>query len=239
MSDRNPWPMLRAAPVVVAVLGALGTGCSAPAPPPIATTTSPKSTTPPPLVAPAGLDSILLSADQINALMGASAMQPGAIGRAMVNPTFTLSNPDCSGTLTVAEDPVYAGRGFTAVREQRLQEAGDAREHLVGQAAATFLSADQAGAFVKSSAAKWKACTGQTVTQTEPGKTVQWIIGNLTGADPRIVQVHTQDDPANGWHCHHALSAVSNVILDVDACGYRITDEGNRIADKMAANTTK
>lgn len=160
----KPWAVLAAALVVVAVLGGVATGCSAPAPPHVATTTPPTSTTAAPPVAVTDLDSILLSAGQINAVMGASAMQPGVIGHAMFKPTFTLSNPDCSGTLTVGEDPVYAGSGFTAVREQRLQEPGDTRDHLVGQAAVTFPSADQAGAFVKSSAAKWQDCTGQTVT---------------------------------------------------------------------------
>jgi serine/threonine kinase PknH len=183
--------------------------------------------------------SVLLSADQINAIMGASAMTPGAVGTAMYNPTFTLSNPDCGATLTVAEAPVYAGSGFTAVLEQRLREPGDPRQHLVGQAAVNFPSAAQAGAFVKSSAAKWKSCTGQTVTQTGPGKTVRWSVGDLTGTDTRIVQPHTRAEPADGWHCQHVLSAVTNVVLDVDACGYRVTDEGSQIADKMAVNTRK
>jgi serine/threonine kinase PknH len=226
--DRNRWSLLAIALVACAAVGAVGPGCSAPI-----------RTTAPPPGAPADLTSILLSADQINAIMGASAMAPGAAGTAMVNPTFTLSNPDCSATLTVAEGPVYTGSGFTAVLEQRLQEPGDARQHLVGQAAATFPSADQAGAFVKSSAAKWKSCTGQPVTQTDPGKTVRWTVGDLTGTDTRIVQPHTRAEPADGWHCQHVLSAVTNVVVDVDACGYRVTDEGRQIADKMAANTNK
>jgi serine/threonine kinase PknH len=226
VGDKSPWrfPAAALAAVALAALAAVGTGCSA-------------RTTAPALVAPADLTSILLSADQINSLMGASAMAPGAIGEAMVTPAFTLSDPDCSATLTVAEDPVYAGSGFTAVRVQRLQEPGDHREHLVGQAAVTFPSADQAGAFVKSSAAKWKNCTGQTVTQTGPDKTVRWIVGTFTGSGARIVQPHTQAD--DRWHCQHVLSAASNVVLDVDACGYHVAGEGVQIADTIAANATK
>lgn len=220
----NRWciPML----AVAAVLDGLGTGCSA-------TTSPPKSVA-------LDLDAILLSADQINTVMGASGMQPGTIGRAPLHPTFTLSYPDCSGTLTVAEDSVYAGSGYTAVREQRLQEPGNDRQHLVGQAAVGFPSADQASAFVKSSADKWRACTTKTVTQTDAdGTTVRWIVGNLSGADPRIVQGHSHTDPADGWSCQHVLAAVSNIVLDSDGCGYHITGEGNQLDDKMTANITK
>ena len=228
MRARPLWSIAMLA--VGVILGSLSTGCSTSTPPPKSGTAS---------VAP-DLDAILLSADQINTLMGASGMQPGTVGREPLHPTFTVSKPDCSGTLTVAEDSVYAGSGYTAVREQRLQEPGDHRQHLVGQAAVHFPSADRASAFVKSSADKWRACSTQTVTQTNvDGTTVRWVVGNLSGADPRIMQAHSHTDPADGWSCQHVLRAVSNIVLDSDACGYHITDEGSQLADKMAANTTK
>ena len=49
--------------------------------------------------------------------------------------------------LTVAEDSVYAGSGYTAVREQRLQEPGDNRQHFVRQRGA-FSAADRADEFL-------------------------------------------------------------------------------------------
>jgi serine/threonine kinase PknH len=221
----QPWSV-----ATLAVLAGLGTGCSANTPP--LKSGSPSVTM--------DLDVILLSADQINSVMGASGMQPGTIGRAPFHATFRLSNPDCSGTLTVGEDSVYAGSGYTAVSVQRLQEPGDNRQHLVGQAAVRFPSAGKAGAFVRSSAEKWRACTTQTVTQANAdGTTIRWVVGNLSSTDPRIVQGHSQTDPANGWTCQHVVRAVSNVVLDSDACGYHITDQGNQLDDKLAANATK
>ena len=44
---------------------------------------------------------------------------------------------------------------------------------------------------------------------------------------------------ADGWSCQHVLGAVSNIVLDSDACGYHITGEGNQIDDKMTANIPK
>jgi hypothetical protein len=64
------------------------------------------------------------------------------------------------------------------------------------------------------------------------------MFGKLTG-DPLKIALLTIQQGANGWGCQHVLSAVSNVVIDVDACGYRITDEGSQIADTMAAKVTQ
>jgi serine/threonine-protein kinase len=43
----------------------------------------------------------------------------------------------------------------------------------------------------------------------------------------------------NGYVCQHVLRAVLNVVLDVNACGYQISDQAGRIAEKMAASATR
>ena len=71
---------------------------------------------------------------------------------------------------------------------------------------------------------------------TTPGKTFHWNFAKPTGAPPKITQVHTQLH--GGRTCQHALSAVSNVVIDVVACGQTITNEAGQIADQMAAKVT-
>ena len=159
-----------------------------------ATTSPPKSGTA--SVTP-DLDAILLSADQINTVMGASGMRTGPIGRAPLPPHVYVVKSglqrhlDCRRRFGVRGQRLYRG-----VAEQRLQEPGDNRQHLVGQAAVRFPSADRANDFVKSSADKWRACTTQTMTQTDAGgTTVRWVVGNLSGADLRIMQGHSHTGP--------------------------------------------
>ncbi|MBV8787029.1 MAG: sensor domain-containing protein, partial [Mycobacterium sp.] len=36
-----------------------------------------------------------------------------------------------------------------------------------------------------------------------------------------------------GWECQRALSVANNVIVDVNACGYHISDQAGQIADKI------
>lgn len=38
---------------------------------------------------------------------------------------------------------------------------------------------------------------------------------------------------ADGWRCEHAMSVANNVIVDVNACGYHISDQSSQIADKV------
>ncbi len=224
----NPWLLLGiAALVVVAVLGGLGIWLATrPTPPPAPTLTPPER-----------LSSLLLSPAEINAIMGSSTMQPGNPIQAMDTST-TLSNPDCQGALYGIQDSAYAGSGETGVSGLISHEPGDNHDHWIAQSAVSFPSIDKARAFVQTSGHKWKTCAGQTVTNNDNGQTVRWTFGNLTGASPRITQVDTQE-AGGGWSCQRALSAVSNVVIDVNACGNHITNEAAQITDKMAAKVTE
>jgi hypothetical protein len=192
-----------------------------------------------PTVAPEGLVPILLTAAQINGIMGASTMQAGKLGTAPANASAQLSKPACNGALYPGESPTYNGSGYTQLNYLVLAEPGDHNDHFVDQDVATFPSADLAGAFVKTSADQWKSCAGQVVTGTyDNGDTFRWTFGNLVGDVGKISQFDTQED-GGGWACQRVLSAVSNVVIDVRACGFAITDQASRIVDQIAANATR
>jgi serine/threonine kinase PknH len=38
-----------------------------------------------------------------------------------------------------------------------------------------------------------------------------------------------------GWACRHALSVANDVVVDVNACGYQISDQGSQITYKIVA----
>lgn len=106
------------------------------------------------------------------------------------------------------------------------------------QSVALFKSADKARVFVESQAAQWKNCATQDVTATFSDHTTNARhIGNLDGAPPKITQ--TDIEPGSDWKCQRALSVVSNVVFDVDACSHNVSDEAVRISDMMAAKVTK
>jgi PknH-like extracellular domain len=197
--------------------------------------------------APVPRDSVLLTVEEANTTLGSTDMQlTGPINRE----TFTnnlptkVSPPDCVSTATVALDPVYSGSGYTAIIEERLADNGPDFQptHLLEQAVASFPSADLALAFVNKLAGKWKACAGQDITvqtapTTAPGiySEQRYTTGGLIGEVPKIALSKT----GGTRDCQRALDAVSNLVIDVEACGSPLGDRGRQIVDKMAAKATR
>lgn len=226
----NPWPLVAgaAAVVLVLVLGAIG----------IWIAIRPKPVQPPQPVAEERLSALLLNSSEVNAVMGSSSMQPGKPITSMDSSPVTVSLPDCQGALYTSQDPVYAGTGYTAINGLISSEPGDNYEHWVNQAVVAFPTADKARAFVQTSADKWKNCAGKTVTVTNKAKTYRWTFADVKGSPPTITVIDTQEG-AEGWECQRAMSVANNVVVDVNACGYQITNQAGQIAAKIVDKVNK
>lgn len=194
----------------------------------------PEPEPPPAPLAADRLSGLLLGPSDINTVMGSSTMQPGKPITSTDSSSVTVSAPDCQGALYTTQDPVYAGTGYTSVNGLVSSEPGDNYDHWVNQAVVLFPSADKANSFLRTSVEKWKGCGGKTVTVTNKSKTYRWTFAHVQGGPPRITLMDTQEG-ADGWECQRALSVANNVVVDINACGYRISDQGGRIADKIVA----
>ncbi|MBV9319923.1 MAG: sensor domain-containing protein [Mycobacterium sp.] len=190
------------------------------------------------------LDSILLTEYEINTIMGASNMQTVEDGNGLTPSSMVEVSPqDCIGVLYPGVDQTYQVSGIKDVAWKVMEEpggmkrAGDGNHHFVDQGVAAFPQhTDRALAHVQASANQWKTCTGQTVTVTYTySSKYMWIVGNLTSDALPITLSYTQEG-GPGYACQRGLSAVSNIVIDVKACGDHITDEASRIVNKIAAS---
>jgi serine/threonine protein kinase len=223
---RNPWPIIAAVAVVLVVVVS-GVGIW------LVIKPSPPSPPPPPIPAER-LSALLLSPSDIDSIMGSSNIQPGKPILSMDTSPVTLSLPDCQGALYTSQDPVYAGTGYTGVSGLVSSEPGDNYDHWVNQAVILFPSADKAKSFMQTAADKWKGCAGKMVTVSNKGKTYRWTFAQINGSPPKMTVMDTQEG-ADGWECQRAMSQANNVIVDVNACGYHISDQGGQITDKIVA----
>ena len=175
-----------------------------------------------------------INGPDINSVMGSSTMEAGKPILSMDNSPVTLSVPSCQGALYTSQDPVYSGSGYTGVSGLVSSEPGDNYDHWVNQSVVLFPSADKAKAFVATSADKWKSCAGKTVTVTNKSKnkTYRWTFGQIAGSPPKFAVMDTQEG-ADGWECQRAMGVANNVVIDINACGYHISNQGDDITQKI------
>jgi hypothetical protein len=186
----------------------------------------------------AKLDDVLLSVGELNGIMGSTQMKVTSELGEMTDHSGEVSDPDCLGAIYGAEEPVYAGSGWTAMRDQVVREPGADNEHWVEQTAVLYPSAEKAQKFFDKSKSSWGKCSGYSVSVDDGVASYLWQIDDVTAEDTSITQMTAQED-ADGWACQHALSVVSNVTVEAWACGYSIKDEAATIANYMVANAAK
>lgn len=191
-----------------------------------------------PALTDARLDDVLLSVGELNGIMGSTQMKVTTNLQQMTDHSAKVSDPDCLGAIYGAEDPVYAGSGWTAVRDQVVHEPGQDNEHWVEQTVVRYPSAAKAQKFFDDSKSSWQKCSGHSVSVDDAGATYLWQIDSVTSQDSLITQMTAQED-ADGWGCQHGMSVVSNVTVEAWACSYGVKDEAATIANDMIANATK
>lgn len=191
-----------------------------------------------PQLTEAKLDDVLLSVGELNGIMGSTQMKVTSELEEMTDHSGEVSDPDCLGAIYGAEEPVYAGSGWTAMRDQVVREPDADNEHWVEQTAVLYPAAEKAQKFFDDSRSSWEKCSGYSVSVDDLDATYLWQIDDVTAEDTLISQMTVQED-ADGWGCQHALSVVSNLTVEAWACSYSIKDEAATIATDMIANAAK
>jgi len=174
---------------------------------------------------------LLLGPEQVNAAMGATEMAVTETHFAMSDDSATMEPRECLAIDGSAQAVVYVDSGYTAERDQTLQE-GDNFTHYVRQAVVLFPSAKQAGAFFIASAQQWPACHQYTHTQSGS----LWDVGPISKTDGTLSTIATQQNAnAPGWACGRALVQRNNVLVDVNTCSANPADSAVNIANQIAA----
>ena len=116
----------------------------------------------------------------------------------MTDHSGDVSDHDCLGAIYGAEKPVYAGSGWTDMRDQVAREPGDNNAHWVEQTAVLYPSAEQAHSFFRESQLQWENCAGQSISVKEAGSTSLWQLDDVKAEDILISQMSTQKDAGVG-----------------------------------------
>jgi hypothetical protein len=181
------------------------------------------------------LSSLLLTPEEADAAMHTSGMTVDTTMSTMIDDSRNVEPPACLPAASVAQDGVYAGSGWDAVRVQSLHEPDEDFDHLLHQAVVEFPAPRDAAAFYADSIDTWAACTG-TYTYTPTG--VIWNVGESTRGGAVLTVSTSQQDAT--WLCQRALSAAAAVVVDVLTCSGddRSAMTAGTVAQQIAARAT-
>jgi hypothetical protein len=214
----------------VACAAILATGCGGSNQAGTHSTTTVASLIPRPVVE-RELDTLLLTPAQINPLMGATGLAIVRKHDSMTDDSATMKPPECLAIDGSAQARVYADSGFTAVRDQALND-GNAFTHYAEQAVVLFPTAKQAKIFFVASGLRWQACHEYTHTQSG----TQWTVGPVSDDNGALSTISTQQQAkAGGWACGRALAVKNNVIVDVNTCSPNPANSAVDIANQIVA----
>jgi PknH-like extracellular domain len=184
------------------------------------------------------LADVMLGVDELNSILDASDMAVVSEMEEMSDNSRAVSDPDCLGVIFGAEEKVYDGSDWTAVRDQVVREPGDDKEHWVEQTVVLYPAAENAKKFFDDSNSNWEQCGGFSVAVDDDESSYIWQVNDVERKDDLISQVATQQD-SGGWECQHALSLVSNVTVETWACAFGINDEAVEMAQEIVKSAAK
>jgi hypothetical protein len=166
-------------------------------------------------------------------------MVPHGVVRQMADHRNLLANLNCLGVWQVNEAPVYDESHWKALRQQlfRLPD-NDAWDSLVVQSVVSYRTPDGARDFFTASADRWSKCTNHNVNiRLNDAPLPAWRSGDLTETDDHLVMPYTRGSGELTRSCQHVLAVVSNVVIDVAACGppSEKFDKGTAVAAKISS----
>jgi hypothetical protein len=185
------------------------------------------------------LNDLLLSPSQLDAAVGTSGIVPDHTNSIMQHDDSVVDEV-CGPLNGVALAGPYTGSGWTALRDQVLHDSGQAGvsfTHRVDQGVVMFPSPREAEAFFSSSAQSWPACSNRSyATRTPGGADQQWTVGPVSNTNGILSYHNTTpgDGHAAFTTCQRALTAASNVVVDVQICSTEPSDSDSDAAADVA-----
>jgi hypothetical protein len=191
-----------------------------------------------PALSATALDDIMLSVGDISSIVGGTGLQVSNSAQDLSDSSDSMMGKlNCLGVMYAAEKQVYAGSNWKAVRDQIIREPSDNKKHWVEQTVVLFSSWEKATDFLDKSRDEWKSCANTSVsTRGSSNASVTWTLRQVGEPNDTEITIDMDQQNSDNWSCQHALSAMSNIIIESVACGHNITNEGEKIVQKIAHN---
>ncbi|OBF24018.1 hypothetical protein A5725_08270 [Mycobacterium kubicae] len=194
-------------------------------------------------IAVGALEGLMLDSSQINRELSATSMKVWFNAKVMWDWSKNVSDKDCLAVDGPAQDKVYAGTGWTAMRGQRLDDSvndSKKRQHYAIQAVVAFSNAQDANNFYTNQVQSWKNCSNRRFSDVAPNQPdTVWTVAGVVTENGTLSTSQVQEG-GDGWTCQRALTVRNNIAIDIVTCAYNQTGSvATDIALQIAAKAAK
>jgi serine/threonine protein kinase len=190
---------------------------------------------PPPIFPAKAIDSVLLTADEVNSTLESYAMSGSQRKGVMkvdrstygMSDNSTLVTPSsCIGVVFGAEHTVYADTGFDAMRDQTFSpepyvyDATGSAPTSLEQTAIAFPSAERAQAVLTAAQDQWRSCAGGEIDQKAgPESGYGWKLSSVQReGDVLSVKMASNGAMDGASACQQVLGVRYNVVITTRSC---------------------
>jgi serine/threonine protein kinase len=206
--------------------------------PPINSTTTSTTPPPPPTFRASAIETLMLTPAEIRNDTNGEFHGPEP-GTDMVisdssfgtyDKTDGITPASCVGVIFGADNSVYKGTGFEAIRDQTFDPSHYMLGDTLEQTAVVFATSDQARAAITSQTRQWQTCANGSADPRSPKYQIfqrngeggySWVLSSVVVADDLItVKMGGYDPMGGGSHqaCQQALGRQLNVIVKTKTC---------------------
>ena len=185
-------------------------------------------------VAPDDLQSYLATPDELSQRFGGADMQPQGLTKQPIT-DIDVSPFKCASAAVPGMSNAYSGSGFTGFVDQVVNDT--AGQHKFIQVLATFPTAEAAQSFVSRQAGQWKDCSDTNLTITIAGKSDHANTAAFGTVDG-VTTIVLAPPAAGSRQCERAITARSNVVVDVRACAVNVGTAASTIARDIGQKIT-
>jgi eukaryotic-like serine/threonine-protein kinase len=222
--------------VIWAVVGMRMGRSSTVATSPPAATSSVSSVPEEPRVTAAQLPKLLLSIDDVKHAVNAPNLAkvedtPALIGTG----GLTVTPSDCLSALFASTKEAYQHSLVRGIFSRAITGDGQDGMAVLNETMSTFDNMSAATSFVSQLSGDWRGCAGKAVTVAGKGNTITLDVGQPE-ANGAVMTLHNSlRGSLPGFSSDRAIVAKANVVIDLDAQGFDMSDSLNKLVDQIMA----
>ena len=178
-------------------------------------------------------DASLLSADEMAAITAMVGTVTTTSASVLYNDAKHLDQPQWVSAYAHGQTEAYQRDGFAGVRSRTISGESDGpTRRAMTLAIIGFDAEEKAEAVFTDLGCVWREADGQSLAVDLAGRRTRWTFGPLAGDADTLLIERTQQD-GEGWRCWHAVTRVSNVLVEVLGNGY--WEDHRAVADLLDA----